>query len=186
MITATLVLSGTSRLGTPPIASNALVWAPIQSLSAWVQLASASQRAVLAPQLPMDRGEIGLSATRCLACANRPKELRFEHTVAHLGRRRPAEPGCDEPLQRQPDGRGHHADPAGDLLAGHTGGIQPKQVANGAKSSRNAERDQIGMIGDIIPESRATSVGSRTHRVCDVENAEGLWRDQITINFTQM
>ena len=35
------VLSGTSRFGSPPIASNALVWAPIQSASAWVQLASA-------------------------------------------------------------------------------------------------------------------------------------------------
>ena len=28
-----------------------------------------------------------------------------------------------------------------------------------AKSSRNAERHQIGMAGEIIPESRATSVG---------------------------
>jgi hypothetical protein len=31
-----------------------------------------------------------------------------------------------------------------------------------ATSSRNAERDQIGMPGDIIPESRATSVGIGT------------------------
>src|SRR5271167_2461977 len=31
-----------------------------------------------------------------------------------------------------------------------------------AKSSRNAERHQIGMVREIIPESRATSVGSRT------------------------
>jgi hypothetical protein len=31
-----------------------------------------------------------------------------------------------------------------------------------AKSSRNAERDQIGMMGDIIPDSRATSPGIRT------------------------
>ena len=30
-----------------------------------------------------------------------------------------------------------------------------------AKSSRNAERDQIGMLGDIIPDSRATSPGIR-------------------------
>ena len=41
LITATLVLSGTSRLGTPPIASKARVWAPIQSASPCVQLASA-------------------------------------------------------------------------------------------------------------------------------------------------
>jgi len=40
-MTATLVLSGTSNLGTPPIAAKARVWAPIQSASAWVQLASA-------------------------------------------------------------------------------------------------------------------------------------------------
>src|SRR5205085_2442056 len=33
-----------------------------------------------------------------------------------------------------------------------------------AKSSRNAERHQIGMPGEIIPESRATSVGIRTLR----------------------
>src|SRR6202035_3238370 len=30
-----------------------------------------------------------------------------------------------------------------------------------AKSSRNAERDQIGMVGDIIADSRATSPGIR-------------------------
>src|SRR6516162_9581331 len=30
-----------------------------------------------------------------------------------------------------------------------------------AKSSRNAERDQIGMLGDIIADSRATSLGIR-------------------------
>jgi hypothetical protein len=33
-----LVLSGTSRLGTPPVAAKARVWAPIQSASAWVHL----------------------------------------------------------------------------------------------------------------------------------------------------
>src|SRR5271166_5053510 len=31
-----------------------------------------------------------------------------------------------------------------------------------AKSSRNAERDQIGLVGDIISDSRATSPGIRT------------------------
>src|SRR5271163_4550336 len=31
-----------------------------------------------------------------------------------------------------------------------------------AKSSRNAERHQIGMVGDIIPDSRATSPGIRS------------------------
>ena len=36
-----LVLSGTSSLGTPPSAAKARVCAPIQSASAWVQLASA-------------------------------------------------------------------------------------------------------------------------------------------------
>ena len=40
-MTETLVLSGTSSLGTPPSAAKAWVWAPIQSASAWVQLASA-------------------------------------------------------------------------------------------------------------------------------------------------
>jgi hypothetical protein len=31
------------------------------------------------------------------------------------------------------------------------------------KSSRNAERDQIGMVGDIIADSRATSPGIRSY-----------------------
>ena len=31
-----------------------------------------------------------------------------------------------------------------------------------AKSSRNTEQDQIGMVGDIIPDSRATSPGIRS------------------------
>src|ERR1700736_252148 len=34
-----------------------------------------------------------------------------------------------------------------------------------AKSSRNAERDQIGMVGDIIADSRATSPGIRKRKV---------------------
>src|SRR5580693_4845827 len=34
-----------------------------------------------------------------------------------------------------------------------------------AKSSRNAEHDQIGMVGDIIADSRATSTGIRTHQL---------------------
>jgi transposase len=38
-MTATLVLSGISSLGTPPSAAKARVWAPIQSASAGVQLA---------------------------------------------------------------------------------------------------------------------------------------------------
>ena len=45
-----LVLSGASRLGTPPIASNALVWAPTQSASAWLQLASAHGPACSRPE----------------------------------------------------------------------------------------------------------------------------------------
>jgi len=40
-MTATLVLSGTSNLGTPPMAAKALVWAPIKSPSACVQVTSA-------------------------------------------------------------------------------------------------------------------------------------------------
>jgi hypothetical protein len=40
-MTATLVLSGTSNPGTPPMAAKARVWAAIQSPSPCVQLASA-------------------------------------------------------------------------------------------------------------------------------------------------
>src|SRR5271170_6555388 len=47
-----------------------------------------------------------------------------------------------------------------------------------AKSSRNAERDQIGMVGDIIPDSRATSPGIR---ICEGATEVGLIRglDQL-------
>jgi hypothetical protein len=50
-------------------------------------------------------------------------------------------------------------------------GEDPKRASRGASqpgdfipewratSNRNAERHQIGMVGEIIPESRATSVG---------------------------
>src|SRR5580658_2634629 len=41
--------------------------------------------------------------------------------------------------------------------------------SNRATSSRNAERDQIGMPGEIIPEQRATSVGIRTEPLTDGE-----------------
>jgi len=38
----------------------------------------------------------------------------------------------------------------------YPGDIIPEQRA---KSSRNTERHQIGLVGDIIPDSRATSLG---------------------------
>ena len=40
LMTATLALSGTMRRGTPPMAARARVWAPIQSPSVCVQVAS--------------------------------------------------------------------------------------------------------------------------------------------------
>src|SRR5262249_55052591 len=43
---------------------------------------------------------------------------------------RPAELGGSKPLQRQPHRRRRHADPAGDLVAGHAGRLQPKHVAH--------------------------------------------------------
>ena len=86
---------------------------------------------MLALQLAVNRGPIGLGATAMtLLLAGRGKELRFQRGVGHLGRQRPAKPGSGEPLQRQPDGRRRHADPAGDLVAGHPGGLQPKHVAH--------------------------------------------------------
>jgi hypothetical protein len=45
-----------------------------------------------------------------------------------------------------------------------------------AKSSRNAERHQIGMVREIIPESRATSVGIRN-------KGEGLPDKSLTGEF---
>jgi hypothetical protein len=43
-----------------------------------------------------------------------------------------------------------------------------------AKSSRNAERDQIGMVGDIIPDSRATSPGIRRANAAKLATAARL------------
>ncbi len=165
---------------------------------------------MLALQLTVNRGPIGLGATAVpLLLSGCSEELPFEHRVGHVGWQRPAETGGSEPLQRQPNRRRRHANTAGDLVAGHTGGIQPKHVAhlahrdplcwhrplqwqkpkertlsgpaetpsNRATSSRNAERNhlgtasdiKIGMVREIIPECRATSVGIRTrrgHRFC--------------------
>ena len=42
------------------------------------------------------------------------------------------------------------------MIAVYPGDIIPERWA---KSSRNAERHQIGLAGDIIPDSRATSPG---------------------------
>src|SRR5580658_6919044 len=48
------------------------------------------QRDVLALQLSMDRGPIGLvAAAMALLGADRGKELRFQHGVSHLGRQWP-------------------------------------------------------------------------------------------------
>ena len=89
------------------------------------------QRDVLALQLAVNPRPVGLGATAVtLLLASGGEELRFQRRIGQLGRQRPAEPSGGEPLQRQPDGRWRHADPARDLVAGHTGGIQPKHVAH--------------------------------------------------------
>jgi hypothetical protein len=46
-----------------------------------------------------------------------------------------------------------------------------------AKSSRNAERHQIGMVREIIPESRATSVGIRTYHTASAVTPASAARD---------
>ena len=89
------------------------------------------QRDVLALQLAVNRGPVGLGETAVtLLLADRGKELCFQRRVGQFGRQWPAQPGGGEPLQRQPDSRWRHAHPAGDLVAGHPGGFQPKHVAH--------------------------------------------------------
>src|SRR5271154_2106638 len=162
------------------------------------------QRDVLALQLAVHRRPVGLGETAVtLLLADSGKELCFQRRVDQFDRQWPAKPGGGKPLQRQSDGRWRHADPAGDLVAGYPGGLQPKHIAHlahrdplcwhrslpwqakggtlcgqqrrrstgaypgdiipewRAKSSRNAERDQIGTVSDIISDSRATSPGIR-------------------------
>src|SRR5271163_2478357 len=162
------------------------------------------QRDVLALQLAVHRRPVGLGETAVtLLLADSGKELCFQRRVDQFDRQWPAKPGGGKPLQRQSDGRWRHADPAGDLVAGYPGGLQPKHIAHlahrdplcwhrslpwqakggtlcgqqrrrstgaypgdiipewRAKSSRNAERDQIGTVSDMISDSRATSPGIR-------------------------
>ena len=89
------------------------------------------KRDVLALQLAVNRCPIRLGAAAVpLLLPGCGKELPFEHRVGHVGRQGPTETGGSEPLQRQPNRRRRHADPTGDLVAGHPGGIQPKHVAH--------------------------------------------------------
>src|SRR5271169_6576687 len=89
------------------------------------------QRDVLALQLAVHRRPVGLGETAVtLLLADSGKELCFQRRVDQFDRQWPAKPGGGKPLQRQPDGRWRHADPAGDLVAGHPGGFQPKHVAH--------------------------------------------------------
>src|SRR5271169_3212462 len=89
------------------------------------------QRDVLALQLAVHRRPVGLGETAVtLLLADSGKELCFQRRVDQFDRQWPDQPGGGKPLQRQPDGRWRHADPAGDLVAGYPGGLQPKHVAH--------------------------------------------------------
>ena len=110
-MTATLVLSGTSSFGAPPSAVKARVWAPIQSASAWVQLAEARiaipfgaaldvlvpqhrQGDVLALELAVYLSPIGLGMTpMALLGAGGTKQAGLQRAVGHLSRQGPAQPG---------------------------------------------------------------------------------------------
>ena len=54
------------------------------------------------------------------------------------------------------------------MIAVYPGDIIPERWA---KSSRNAERHQIGLAGDIIPDSRATSPG-----ISNIEDSDEVAR----------
>src|SRR5271168_4542224 len=75
---------------------------------------------------PVELGETAVT----LLLADRGKELCFQRCVGQFGRQWPDQPGAGEPLQRQPDSRWRHTNPAGNLVAGHPGGFQPKHVAH--------------------------------------------------------
>ena len=86
---------------------------------------------VLALQLAVNRRPVGLGAAAvALLLAGCGKEPCFQRRVGQLSRQWPAEPGGREPLQGQPNGRRGHTNPAGNLVAGHPGGIQSKHVAH--------------------------------------------------------
>src|SRR5271155_5306356 len=127
------------------------------------------QRDVLALQLAVHRRPVGLGETAVtLLLADSGKELCFQRRVDQFDRQWPAKPGGGKPLQRQPDGRWRHADPAGDLVAGYSGGLQPKHVAHLAPryqqrrrstgaypsdtSSRNGGRNYLGTPSEIKSE----------------------------------
>jgi len=83
---------------------------------------------LLVLQLPMKRRPVGLDAAAVpLLGADGGKKLRFQRGVRRLGRAMASRPGGSEPLQRQPNRRRRHNPPGGTILvAGYTGGIQPK------------------------------------------------------------
>src|SRR6516164_11038901 len=147
-MTATLVLSGTSSFGAPPSAVKARVWAPIQSASAWVQLAEARiaipfgasldvlvpqhrQGDVLALELAVNLSPIGLGMTpMALLGAGGSKQRRLQRAVGHLSRQWPAQPGAGQSLQRQPDRRRCNTYSAGNLVEPDPGGSQTKHFAH--------------------------------------------------------
>jgi len=64
------------------------------------------------------------------------------------------------------------------LIAVYPGDIIPERWA---KSSRNAERHQIGLAGDIIPDSRATSPGISI-KIVDSQTLQ-VWRDDRWLQY---
>jgi hypothetical protein len=117
-MTATLVLSGTSSAGTPPIASKAPTWPLIQS-------ASPIRRAIPRVDIPADFNLITSRTWR----------------IASLS------VGIQVPF----------ATPKGGTVSESEETSSPR-----ATSSRNGGRDQIGTVGEIIPESWATPSGIST------------------------
>ena len=89
------------------------------------------QRDVFALQLAVNLAPIGLGAAAvALLGADLGEEPRLQRGIGQLYRQRPVQPGDGEPFHGQPNGRRRHADPAGDLVAGYPGGLQPKHVAH--------------------------------------------------------
>src|SRR5260221_311917 len=130
-MTAVLVLSGTISLGTPPIASSARVWAPIQSDSPCVQVAVV----VVAGERPVETGGL---------------EARVRPT--HLPRRQPRARGdlvLGNPAEPQTQNLAHAAH--GNPPCWHQSAPQPKPKKRTLRTASRGFR-YPSPPGDIIPE----------------------------------
>ncbi|MGY4509650.1 hypothetical protein ACVIN2_003104 [Bradyrhizobium sp. USDA 3650] len=137
------------------------------------------QRHVLAFELAVHGRPVGLgdaAVTLTVAIAGLREQAKFQNRVGDVVWQRPAQARGLEPPERQAHRRGRRAHPSRNLAARQPGRLHSDHIAHTAhrkplrrhpgspSQSRKSTggRLQIGMVGEIISESWATSIGIRT------------------------